>query len=330
MAAQPSALDLICRPSGLTLGIELPLDNDWSVAGEAKRSADGRPRGVPDLSGHTEYVRKVDAAGFAAIWMRDVPVFDSVRMGDAGSVYDIFTYLGFLAGITQNVAIGTAAVVLPIRHPLMIAKAAASADALSNGRLILGVASGDRPIEYPLLGLDFESRGARFRESVAYLRAAWQPGGLPVGDNQREPTFDLLPRPAQAAIPLVVAGRAQQTDEWIAANMDGQFVYPGDITQLTAQAGAWHAARGSDGAFISAFHLDLADDPDEGATPHHFGARIGRHRFLDHLEALRRVGVDHLAVLLRRSSRPIDEVLDELASEILPALGATAPTVKAA
>jgi luciferase-type oxidoreductase len=330
MAVQRSALDLICKPGGLTLGIELPLDNDWTAAGEAKRRADGRPRGVPDLSGHAEFVRKVDAAGFAAIWMRDVPVFDSVRMGDAGSVYDAFAYLGFLAGITRHVAIGTAAVVLPIRHPLMIAKAAASADALSNGRLILGVASGDRPIEYPLLGLDFERRGERFRDAVTYLRAAWQPGGLPVGENLRDPTLDLLPRPVQATIPLIIAGRGQQTQDWITANMDGQFVYPGDVARLAAQAAAWRAGRGSDGAFISAFHLDLADDPDERATPHPFGARIGRHRFLDHLEALRRVGVNHLAVLLRRSVRPIDEVLDELASEILPVLGSAPSAAHAA
>jgi len=192
-----SALDLIRVSGALTLGVELPLDNDWSTNGEARRVADGRVRGIPDLSRHAELIRKVDALGFTAVWMRDVPVFDSVRMGDAGSVYDVFAHLGFLAGITNNVALGTAAVVLPIRHPMMIAKAAASVDALSGGRLILGVASGDRPIEYPLLGLDFERRGEAFRETVAYIKSAWQPGGLPVGEGLRDPSLDLLPRPAQ-------------------------------------------------------------------------------------------------------------------------------------
>lgn len=330
MAAQPTALDLVRRSNGLTLGIELPLDNDWSPAGEEKRRDQGRSNGVPDLTRHADLIRKVDMAGFAAVWMRDVPVFDRVRMGDAGSVYDVFTYLGFLAGITHRVAIGTAAVVLPIRHPLLIAKAAASADALSGGRLILGVASGDRPIEYPLLGLHFESRGERFREAVAYLRAAWQAGGLPVGINRRDSTLDLLPRPVQSAIPLVIAGRGQQTQNWITTNMDGQFVYPGDIDRLAIQASSWRSARGSDGAFISAFHLDLADDPDEPASPHRFGARVGRHRFIDHLNKLHRIGVDHLAVLLRRSVRPVDEVLDELASEVLPVLGTAATAAQPA
>ncbi|NVN11153.1 LLM class flavin-dependent oxidoreductase, partial [Nguyenibacter vanlangensis] len=177
----PSALDRVRVPGRITLGIELPLDNDWSPAGEARRIADGRPRGVPDLRHHADRVCRIDGQGFAAVWMCDVPVFDSVGMGDAGSVYDIFTHLGFLAGLTRHVALGTAGVVLPIRHPMMIAKAAATVDALSAGRLILGVASGDRPVVYPLLGLDFDRRGEHFREAVAYLRAAWQPGGLPGG-----------------------------------------------------------------------------------------------------------------------------------------------------
>lgn len=318
-----SSLDRIRIPGRLTLGIELPLDNDWSAEGEGRRLADGRPRGVPDLSRHAELVRKIDTQGFAAVWMRDVPVFDSVRMGDAGSVYDVFAHLGFLAGITNNVALGTAAVVLPIRHPLMTAKAAATVDALSGGRLILGVASGDRPVEYPLLGLDFERRGAAFREAVEYMRTAWTPGGLPLGDRSREPSLDLLPRPVQPRIPMIVAGKAQQSDAWIEANMDGRFVYPGTVERLTAQSEAWRAAKGESGAFVTAFHLDLAEEPDAPFEPFRFGGRVGRKAFVDHLETLRTGGIDHLAVLLRRSQRPIDEVLDELAGDVLPHLGPT-------
>lgn len=311
-----SAIDLIRKTDRLTVGIEFPLDNDWSPDGEARRIADGRPRGVPDLSGQTEIIRKIDGLGFSALWIRDVPVFDEVNMGDAGSVYDVFALLGFLAGITRNVALGTAAVVLPIRHPLMTAKAAASIDALSNGRLILGVASGDRPVEYPLLGIDFDNRGQAFRDAVGYLRVAWQEGGLPV-DGQRIPSLDLLPRPAQPSIPLIVAGRAQQDEAWLEANMDGRFVYPGNFDRLIAQATDWASKTGGARPFISAFHLDLADAP---AQPIRFGARIGRKALIEQFRALRRGGVDHMAINLRQSARPLDEVIEELASEVIPAL----------
>ncbi|MBB4840903.1 luciferase-type oxidoreductase [Sphingomonas kyeonggiensis] len=317
--SKDSALDLVRKPDRLTLGIELPLDNDWSPAGEARRAAAGRPRGVPDLSAQTDLVRRADALGFAAVWMRDVPVLDAVNMGDAGSVYDIFTLLGYFAGVTRNVALGTAAVVLPIRHPLMTAKAAASVDVLSGGRLILGVASGDRPVEYPLLGLDFETRGEAFREAVAYLRTAWQPGGLPV-NGERVPSLDLLPRPAQPSIPLVVAGQARQEDGWLGANLDGRFVYPGSIEKMVAQAERWRGATSGHGAFISAFHLDFLDNADAPAEAIRFGARVGRKGLIAHLDALAAAGVDHLAINLRQSGRPPAEIIEELASDVMPAL----------
>lgn len=314
-----SALDLIRVHGRMTLGIELPLDNDWSPAGEARRTAAGRPRGVPDLRTQADLVRRAEDLGFSAVWMRDVPVFDQVNMGDAGSVHDVFVLLGYLAGITRRIALGTAAVVLPVRHPMMTAKAAASVDALSGGRLILGVASGDRPVEYPLLGLDFEKRGEAFRQAVDYIRAAWQPGGLPV-DGKRMPQLDLLPRPVQPTIPLVVAGQARQEEPWLAAHMDGRFVYPNGVERLRAQAESWAEATADRAAFISAFHLDLDNDASAPLTPIRFGARGGRRAVLAHFRALADAGVDHLAINVRQSQRAPAEVLDEIASDIMPAL----------
>ncbi|MFO1138729.1 MAG: TIGR03571 family LLM class oxidoreductase [Paracoccus sp. (in: a-proteobacteria)] len=314
-----SSLDLIRRPGRMTLGVELPLDNDWSPAGEARRVAAGRPSGVPDLGAQADLVSWAEDLGFSAVWARDVPVFDQINMGDAGSVHDVFVLLGYLAGITRRIALGTAAVVLPIRHPLMVAKAAASVDALSGGRLILGVASGDRPVEYPLLGLDFETRGEAFRQAVDYLRAAWQPGGLPV-NGERVPQLDLLPRPVQPTIPLVVAGQARQSDDWLAAHMDGRFVYPGGVERLRAQATGWAGATGNRAAFISAFHLDLDRDAAAPLQPIRFGARGGRQAILTHFRAMAEAGVDHLAINLRQSRRAPAEVLDEIATDIMPAL----------
>lgn len=335
MTGRVSALDRIARPGAITLGLELPLDNDWSPEGEARRKADGRPHGIPDLTHYANLVRRIDTSGFAALWMRDVPVFDPRNCGDAGSVYDPFVNLGFLAGVTRNVALGTAGIVLPLRHPMMVAKAAASVDHLSGGRLILGLASGDRPVEYPLLGLDFERRGETFRQSFAYLRDAWKDGGLPMGDGRIVADLDLLPKPLQRPIPSIIAGNGQQSNEWIAANMDGRFVYPGDLSRMAHQASDYRRLRkeagGDRGVFISAFHLDLADDPNEAPTPRRFGARTGRKPLLDHLDGLRNAGVDYLAILLRPSRRPLPEVIDELARDVLPHLGhPTSPSQAAA
>lgn len=55
---------------------------------------------------------------------------------------------------------GGASLILPLRHPAHVAKAAVSADVLSGGRLLLGIASGDRPEEYPALDVPFDAGGA--------------------------------------------------------------------------------------------------------------------------------------------------------------------------
>lgn len=112
--------------------------------------------------------------------MRDVPLYDP-SFADAAQVFEVFSYLGYLAGITQNILLGTAAVVLPIREPLLTLKSAATVQRLSGNPLMLGVASGDRPVEYPLFRRDFEGRGPSFREQVAYrlsraLRCSQLPG----------------------------------------------------------------------------------------------------------------------------------------------------------
>jgi hypothetical protein len=151
--ALPTALDRLVNPDGrLTLGLELPLDNDWSATRLRAEGTAGRPFGVPDLTEHARLARLADELGFAALWVRDVPLYDPQQFGDAGSVFEVFTHLGHLAAVTERAVLGTAAVVLPLRRPLLVAKAAATVDVLSGGRFVLGLASGDRPVEYPLFG----------------------------------------------------------------------------------------------------------------------------------------------------------------------------------
>jgi luciferase-type oxidoreductase len=110
------------------------------------------------MKDHLERIQVVEQLGFKALWIRDVP-FNVPSFGDAGQTFDPFTYLGFLAGKTTDIALGVASIALPLHLPVHVAKSAATIDQLSDGRLILGVASGDRPDEYPAMGIDFEKRG---------------------------------------------------------------------------------------------------------------------------------------------------------------------------
>ncbi|MFW2372619.1 MAG: LLM class flavin-dependent oxidoreductase, partial [Gammaproteobacteria bacterium] len=125
------------RLGRLSLGVVMPLESYTTGP-------------LPSMNRHVERVQLAEALGFSAIWLRDVP-FNVPSFGDAGQMFDPFVYLGLLAAQTERIALGVASIVLPLRHPAHVAKAAASADVLSGGRLILGVASGDRPEEYPAL-----------------------------------------------------------------------------------------------------------------------------------------------------------------------------------
>ncbi len=59
-----------------SVGVELPLDNDWSKAGQASRLQDGRAFGVPDMKEHRKRIQLADQLGFRAAWVHDVPLYD--------------------------------------------------------------------------------------------------------------------------------------------------------------------------------------------------------------------------------------------------------------
>ena len=116
------------RPNRLSLGLVVPLESYTSGP-------------VPTMTRHVERVQLAEELGFSAVWLRDVP-FNVPSFGDAGQMFDPFVYLGMLAARTERIALGVASIVLPLRHPAHVAKAAASADVLSGGRLILGCCFG--------------------------------------------------------------------------------------------------------------------------------------------------------------------------------------------
>ncbi|MEM5535773.1 TIGR03571 family LLM class oxidoreductase [Neptuniibacter pectenicola] len=291
---------------GFSIGVELPLDNDWSASGDANRKRDGRPFGVPDMQHHAELIKQADDLGFRAVWVRDVPLYDP-DFGDAAQIFETFTYLGYLASHTQNILLGTAAVVLPLRNPWLVRKAAATVQTLSNQRLLLGVASGDRPSEYPVFGVDFHSRGERFRQAVEVLRGEQ--------DNKLASGMRVLPDAPQP--PLLVAGLAQQNPAWVGDNMQGWLAYPGAPEDHVKRVGLWRDVAG-DKPYISFIHLDLVDNPDAPIRRHRFGVSTGVKGLIQELESMKAAGVDHIGLHFRRNQRPLDETFEQIGKSVLP------------
>jgi luciferase-type oxidoreductase len=289
----------------LTVGLELPLDNDWTQEGQRQRMLDKRPFGVPDLSEHQSLARLADELGFRALWIRDVPLYDP-SFGDAAQVFDPLVYLGFLSGVTRNILLGTAAVVLPLRSPWIVLKSAASVQALSHDRLMLGVVSGDRPSEYPLFGADYENRGQAFRHSVEILTGKQ--------DSRFSPGQAILP---DARIPpLLSAGLSQQSPKWIGQHMSGWLAYPGTPEEHGHRVNLWRNVAG-DKPYVSFIHLDYLSDPKAPRRRHRFGLQTGRDGLIRELEEMQSVGVNHIGLHFRRNQAPVDESLRLVAQDVL-------------
>lgn len=301
-------------PGQLTLGFILPLEAYPSTP-------------APTMEDHVELTRMADKLGFAALWARDVPTYDPT-FGDVGQVFDPFTYLSFLAANTQRIALATGAAVVTLRHPIHVAKQAASIDVMSGGRMLLGVASGDRPLEYPLFNLEheYESRGERFQEAIAAIRMASE-SHFAIGEVPRFSRFlgdlDVIPKPTQGRFPFVVVGRSRQELDWIASNADAWLYYFADVGR-TAQIAQvwWQAVQATCGdvfkPFAQGLFFDLLDHPNAPARAIHSGMAAGRKALIAHLEILREAGVNHVAFNMKASRRPAGEVLQELGEFVLP------------
>ncbi|MCW2587546.1 MAG: luciferase family protein [Frankiales bacterium] len=279
---------------------------------------------VPTMADHVAVIQQAERVGFASVWVRDVPLLDP-SFGDTGQVFAPWAYLGYLAAQTETITLGTASIVLSLRHPLDVAKAAASIDQLSGGRLLVGVATGDRPVEFPAYGIDFESRGERFRESLAYLHTVLENHFPEVRSplGHMNGATDLIPKPVYERIPELMTGRGRQELEWIAAHTDGWLYYTPPVEQQALNIQQWRRlTAGPDGTgykpFAQATSLDLNEDP--AALPRHIhqGFSVGRDLWLEMLRVYQRIGIDQLMINFKQSRRPVPEVLDELAEYVLP------------
>jgi probable F420-dependent oxidoreductase len=175
------------------------------------------------------------------------------------SLLDPFAVLAAVAGRTERVRLGFGVTVLPYRHPLVVAKLVASIDALSNGRVILGVGTGWLPEEFTAVGADFAARGHDTDAALAFLRRAFADGEV---DG-----MTVLPVPVQRpGPPIWVGGIAPAAlrravafaDGWNAPYADPTRVAAG-IASLRAQCAA--ASRDPESIAVSVHGL-AADEVD--------------------------------------------------------------------
>ena len=278
----------------------------------------------PKMENQVKLAQQAEACGFDTLWVRDVPLHDP-NFRDVGQIYDPWIYLSHIASLTQNIKLGTASMVLPLRHPILFAKAAASLDVLFPNRLHLGVASGDRAIEYPAFNKPYEFRNVHFMQQMETIREFWRTDfpryntdyGRLVGEA------DVIPKPIKGNIPMYVTGHAGGINiEWIAEHSDGWIYYPREFSYTKNILQNWYETIDKlhlpQKPYIQPLYIDLLENPDAEPQVLELGFRLGRNYFIDLLLSLRDLGVNHGIFIAKFCSRPVDEVLDEIRREVIP------------
>jgi len=162
------------------------------------------------------FVQEADALGFHSIWVGD-HVFHHV------DVLQPLELLSWIAGLTEHVRLGTAVMLTAYLNPVLLAKAAASLDQLSGGRLTLGVSLGGTPAEYASIGVPMEQRLGRLLESVAVMRKLWQEEDVAyAGRYYQVEGGNIRPKPVQpGGVPLCFGATSEAMMRRIARVADG-------------------------------------------------------------------------------------------------------------
>ncbi|MGS2762999.1 LLM class oxidoreductase [Sinomicrobium sp. M5D2P9] len=303
-----SAFTKIATKGKLTLGLVFPLE---AYSGS-----------IPTMNNQEQLAKRAEELGFKALWFRDVP-FNDPNFGDAGQLYDPWIYMTHIMNHTAEIALGSASIILPLRHPVHTVKSMNSLQVLSKQRLVMGVASGDRPIEYPAFNQQLEHKSELFRDSFHYIKALQEdfPKYTSEFYGNTNGGIDLLPK-YHKKTPMFVTGHSGQSLEWIAKHSDGWLYYPRDFKKLQLMMQLWKDALKNNKVdwkpFMQSLYVDLTTDPKTKPTPIHLGFKTGTEHLNAHLKILEMYGVNHVMLNLKYASRPAEELIEEIGEKIIP------------
>jgi len=137
---------------------------------------------------------------------------------------DPLVWLSYAAAVTKKIKLATGIIILPQRHPLYLAKEAATLDMLSGGRFILGIGVGWLEEEFKALKVPFKQRGAITDEAIGALRDLWSKGTSEhKGEHYAWPQVESNPKPLNGKVPIVIGGHSKASARRAARFGDGFF-----------------------------------------------------------------------------------------------------------
>src|SRR3954471_24284645 len=223
----------------------LPLEPRLSIGIQTihRRTEPAAEPWTPTIAEMESLVRLVEDCGYDSLWVGDHIAF-------AVSILDPLLQLAQAAVVSRRLTLGTNVYLLPLRHPVPVAKQVATLDHLSEGRLIFGVGiGGEFPGEYAACGVPPGERGPRLSEAIPLLRRLWS--GAPVSHQGRfYPAFEEVamqpPARQPGGPPIWVGGRADAALARAGRLADGWISYV--VTPETYRAGLEKIAAAAESA----------------------------------------------------------------------------------
>ena len=250
--------------------------------------------------------RHAEACGFESILFPEHVVFHpgltlgGYEVPPTTAVADPIECLTFVAAVTDRILLGTAVLLLPYRHPVVLAKQLATVDLLSRGRLsLITIGLGVVEREAAATGVDFATRGRRADETIDVLRKLWAGGPEGVSHRGEFFAFDeicIYPKPATRQLPIHVGGSSRAAARRAGRRGDGYF--PGGMlapAERIAQLEVMRSSAADAGRDPSSVQYTRWGSIDMPAT---------------RVEGFAEQGVDRLVVT--PSIGPVRDQLDEL------------------
>jgi probable F420-dependent oxidoreductase len=179
-----------------------------------------------------ERIRRVaegaEKLGFDSVWATEHIIVGPEAVDPFGRVYDPLVTLGWIAGWTHRIGLGSSILLLPLHHPMHLAKEVATLQELSGGRFTLGVGMGWHKAEFEFMGVQFEGRGARGDEALRLMRALWN------GEHDFEGQYWSFHNATSEPHP------SPQPEIWVGGSSNRA------IRRARELGGVWHPSRGSD------------------------------------------------------------------------------------
>jgi probable F420-dependent oxidoreductase len=150
--------------------------------------------------------------GFADVWVSEHVILPKdAPYPPSPAFYEPILTLTWAAAATRRVRLGTSVIVLPMHHPVPVAKQIATLQSLSEGRVIFGIGVGWLEAEFAALGVPFRERGRRTDESIALMRALWRDDPVSFPSKYIAAQIaDMRMEPKPAPIPIWVGGSSEK------------------------------------------------------------------------------------------------------------------------